>query len=317
MEYKQLFGIDFSVTELNVKDLPVYLTARRSFFRMSYSETDFILVKTSETERFGVLALQKQSGIIAEKYGIPVAFGFDNMTRSQRDSLLEKNVPFVSESGQLYLPFLGMALRNQFAHPKEVKKEKMMPITQALFLYLLYYCNDNPILKKDAAEALGVTRTSITRASEQLGAMGLIVQEAYGKECRMRMNEKGRSAFEKAKPYLINPVQQTVTIKSQKQYEAYPLSGESALAQQTMLGVPKIPARAVFKGVIEIEKLQDIDTRWDTDGDVMRLELWKYNPNLYVKNGAVDPVSLYMCFENNVDERIEGAIEEYLENYKW
>ncbi len=315
MKYKHLFGIDFNVTEIKTRDLPVYLTARRSFFRMSHSEVDFILVKVSEREKFGVLAFEKQAKIIAEKYGIPVAFGFNNMTRSQRDSLLEKNIPFISETGQLYLPFLGMALRDQFVHPKEIKKEKMMPVTQALFLYLLYNGNDNPVLKKDAAEAIGVTRTSITRASDQLDVMGLITQEAYGKECRMITNEKGRNAFEKAKPYMINPVQQAVTIKSQKQYEIYPLSGESALAKQTMLGIPKIPARAVFKGKIDIGEIQDIDTRWDTDGDVMRLELWKYNPSLYVKNGVVDPISLCMCFENNVDERIEGAIAEYLEDY--
>ncbi len=314
---KKIFGIDFNITEIKVKDLPVYITARRSFFKMSHSEIDFILVQVSEKERFGVLAFEKQARIIADRYGIPVAFGFGNMSRSQRDSLLEKNIPFISESGQLYLPFLGMALRDRFTHPKEVKKEKMMPITQALFLYLLYYGNGKPILKKDAAEALGVTRTSMTRASEQLDAMDLIIQETHGKECHMRIKEKGRDAFEKAKPYLINPVQQTVTIKSQKQYEKYPLSGESALAKQTMLGAPNVPVLAAFKSRINIEKIQDIDIRWNTDGNVLRLELWKYNPSLYVKKGVVDPISLYMCFENNIDERIEGAIEEYLGDYKW
>lgn len=315
MKYKKLFGIDFNITELKVKNLPVYLTARRSFFKMAYYETEFVLVKVSEKEKFGVLALEKQARIIAGKYGIPVAFCFDNITRPQRDSLLEKNVPFISESGQLYLPFLGMALQDQFIHPKEVKIEKMMPVTQALFLYLLY--NGNPVLKKDAAKALGVTRTSITRASDQLDAMGLIVQEMYGKECHMSTNGQRLQLFEKAKPYLINPIQRTAMIKPKKQHDAYPLSGESALSKQTMLNVPKIPVRAVYKAEITAEEIQDIDVRWNTDGDVMQLELWKYNPDLYAKNGVVDPVSLYMCFENNADERIEGAIEEYLEGYKW
>ena len=317
MGFKKLFGIDFHMTEMEVKDLPVYLTARRSFFKMSYSETEFVLVKVAEKEKFGVLALEKQARIIAEKYGMPVAFSFQNITRSQRDSLLEKNIPFISESGQLYLPFLGMLLKDQFVHPKEVKKEKMMPVTQALFLYLLYYGEGHPVLKKDAARALGVTRTSITRASDQLDAMGLIIQEMHGKECHMSTNGQGLKLFEKAKPYLINPVQRAVMIKSEKQYETYPLSGESALANRTMLNIPKIPSRAAYKAEIVTEEIQDIDIRWTQDDDVMQLELWKYNPDLFVKNGTVDPVSLYMCFENNVDERIEGAIEEYLEDYKW
>lgn len=43
-------------------------------------------------------------------------------------------------------------------------------------------------MKKQAAEFLGVTRTSLTRASEQLSAMGLILQEACGKQYYMWMD---------------------------------------------------------------------------------------------------------------------------------
>ena len=142
-------------------------------------------------------------------------------------------------------------------------------------------------------------------------------EETYGKECHMYANGQGLQLFEKAKSYLINPIQRSIMVKLQKQYEQYPLSSESALAEQAMLNIPKIPARAVYKAETVAEEIQDIDVRWNTDGDVMQLELWKYVPDLYAKNGIVDPVSLYMCFENNADERIEGAIEEYLEGYKW
>ena len=317
MDYKKMFGVEFNKAEMKVKDLPVYLTARRSFFRMSYHELEFILIKVSEKEKFGVVAFEKQAKIISEKYGIPVAFDFENITRPQRDSLIGRNIPFISESGQLYLPFLGMALSDRFVRQKEIQADKMMPVTQALFLYLLYFGKDNPILKKDAAEALGVTRTSITRASDQLDTMGLIKQEYYGKECRMITNGKGLDLFEKAKPYLINPIQQTVITESESSFLSFPLSGESALSENTMLNEPKIPARAVYKGKKDVEKIHNIDVRWNTDNNVIRLELWKYDPTIYEKNGIVDPVSLYMCFENNVDERVEEAMKDYLEDYKW
>ena len=41
------------------------------------------------------------------------------------------------------------------------------------------------------------------------------------------------------------------------------------------------------------------------------------DPARFMKDGLVDPVSLAMSFEGNADERIEGAIEEYLEDYSW
>lgn len=317
MEYRKIFGVDFVQTEMNVKDLPIYLTAGRSFYKLSFSGIEFILIKVSEDERFGVIALEKQERLLEEKYCLPVAFGFDHITRSQRDSLLEKNIPFISESGQMYLPFLGMALNSRFTRTKEVNKEKMMPSTQALFLYLLYFSENKPVLKKDAAEAIGVTRTSITRAGDQLEVMGLISQEMHGRECHMITKEKGAALFEKAKPYLINPIQQEITTVIDKKYESFPLSGESALADQTMLNFPGIPVRAVYKARINTEKLSNVDVRWHPDDNVVQLELWKYDPCLYERNGVVDPVSLYMCLENNVDERVEGAIEDYLEGYQW
>ena len=317
MDHMKILGVDFNREEIKVRDLPVYITAKRSFFRMSHKEMEFILVRLSEKEKFGVVAYEKQAKIILEKYGIPVAFEFENMNRTQRDGLLERNVPFIYKTVQLYLPFLGMALSDRFVHQKKTKTEKMMPVTQALFLYLLYFCKDNPVLKKDVAKALGVTRTSITRASDQLDAMGLIRQENHGKECHMITNGKGIELFEKAKPYLIDPVQQTVTTVVDKDSLSLPLSGESALSKQTMLNAPKVPVRAVYKSKIDIKSLQNVDVRWDTDSNVMQIELWKYDPSLYEKNGVVDPVSLYMCVENNVDERVEGAMKDYLEEYQW
>jgi len=315
--YKQLFGVDFGVAKMKTEDLPVYLTSGRLFFILSYSETKFILIEVSKKEKFGVIALKKQAMTISEKYNLPVAFCFENISRSQRDSLLEKNIPFISESGQLYLPFLGMALKSKFVNSKVVKKEKMMPVTQALFLHLLYNSSGKTVLKKDAAEFLRVTRTSITRASDQLSVMGLITQEMHGKECHISTTEQGLRLFEIAKPHLINPIMRTVNIESDNKFNTIPLSGESALATVSMLNYPKIPTRAAYKDEIDINDIQEIDVRWNQKNNVIQLELWKYDPGLFEKHGAVDPVSLYMCYENNVDERIEGALQEYLEEYKW
>ena len=315
--FKTLFGIDFAVEEIDSRTLPVYLSARRSFFRLSWAGNDFILVKVSPKEKFGVIAFEKQAVLILEKYGMPVAFEFENISRAQRDSLIEKNIPFISDAGQLYLPFLGMALSNRFTKPKEIRAEKMMPVTQALFLYMLYRSGGGPIIKKDAADALGVTRTSITRASDQLSDMEIILQEMRGKEYYMSVTENGKALCEKARPYLINPVQKVITISEKDVHKEFPLSGESALSKCTMMNPPAIPVYAVYKADVDSDKLHEIDIRWEPEEKVIQLELWKYDPNLFAKDGIVDPVSLSMCFEENADERIEGSLEDYLEEYEW
>lgn len=316
-DYMNLFGLSFQIEEFKTKGLPIYLTTGRSFFKLSYGDNRFLLVCIPENEKFGVRAIEKQEIFLSEKYGLPVAFKFQSISRTQRDSLISANVPFISESGQLYLPFLGMALCNKFPKSKEVKGGKMMPATQALFLYMLYQSEGKPVMKKDAADYLGITRTSITRASDQLNAMGLISQESIGKECLMTVNGSGIELYKMAKPFLINPIQSIITTRMYKGYESNLLSGESALAKCTMLNAPRIPSRAVYKAGVDQKQFSKIDIRWEPDIEAVNLELWKYNPDLFAHNGIVDPVSLAMCFEGNVDERIEGSIEDYLEGYKW
>lgn len=316
-EYKKLFGIDFAKSKMSSRDLPLYLSARRSFYKLSYSGIEFILIKLSSDEKFGVVAFKKQANQISAQYGMPVAFAFDNVSRLQRDSLINQNIPFISESGQLYLPFLGIALQNRFYNSTIVLAQKMMPVTQALFLYMLYNNDAKPLIKKVAAEKIGVTQMSITRASEQLSAMGLVTQERKGKETFMLATASGSQWYEMAKSYLISPIQRTITTPREKWYSSCPLSGESALANQTLLNNPKIEVRAVLKSKVDIKKMQSVDTRWESYKDVVLLELWKYDPGLFAKNGIVDPISLAKCYENNVDERIEASIEEYLEGIKW
>lgn len=313
-----LFGLVFQAEKLETKGLPLYLTAGRGLQRLSFADQSFVLVKVPEDERFGVIALEKQAELLSGKYGIPVAFEFDSISRSQRDSMLERNISFISGSDQfLYLPFLGIALSNHFKHPKIVKTEKMMPATQALFLWLLYRAHGKPVMKKDAAKAIGVTRTSLTRASEQLSAMELISQQKSGKEILIKAEYDGIELYRQAKPFLINPVQKIITVQNDRNYDKLPLSGESALAECTILNPPTVPSRSVWKDAVGHDAIQEIDIRWEPKAEPIKLELWKYDPTLFSRHGIADPVSVAMSFENNADERIEGAIEEYLEGYAW
>ena len=53
--------------------------------------------------------------------------------------------------------------------------------------------------------------------------------------------------------------------------------------------------------------------RYTESERVFRVQLWKYNPSYFAREGRVDPVSLACTFKGNEDERIEMCIEELLE----
>lgn len=314
----ETFGTGFQVERIDrIKDLPVYMTFGRSFYKAYDGDICFFIVEVDDEKRFGVVSLDKQRHLYEEKTSLPVVYYFAHINKTQRDSLINHRIPFIADEKQLYIPFLGIAIHNLFKSKRVIKTDKMMPITQSLFLYLLYECQGKKVMKKDAANFLDVTRTSITRSSEQLLAMGLIKQESSGKESYMYMVDSGYDLFNKAKEYLINPIQEAYVTEYNDILKDMPISGEPALSKYSMINPSKISCVAVDKSILKKHSFEPLDEKWDISRNMIEIEFWKYNPVLFAKNGVVDPISLYMTKLGSQDERIEGALEEMLERYKW
>lgn len=316
-QLSKVYGLELAVSgEIQLRDIPIYMAAGRKFFEAECCGVRFLLVSIPEADRLGGVALGKQLVKYRSASEFPVAFLLDRLTYSQRTALIQKQIPFISEPDQIYLPFLGVMLRNTLSHAAPVQTDKMMPATQMLFLLLAYRGQDG-FLKKDAAEYLGLTRASVTRASAQLAAMGLIREERNGKEVRMYPVNSGMAYYRAARPYLVNPVQKTVYARLDAEGQGFVRCGESALASGTMLNPPGIPEAAIGKDDEIIKEMQIIDPKWEDAAGVSKIEIWKYAPELFAPNGCVDPISLAMSLEGNGDERIEDALEEYMEAYKW
>lgn len=314
---KSLFGMECKVSQIQLKGLPIYLIAGRKLAQVCTEDITFLLVFLSEKDKFGAVALAKQIVLYQQNSGLDVAFYFERLTKVQRDALIKHRIPFFSVPDQIYLPFLGIAIKNNFKKNHIVSVDKMMPVTQSLFLYLLYNQEYDYILKKQAAEKLGLTRTSITRASEQLKQMGLITELNCGKEVHMSTPFCGLELFEKAKPYLINPIQKRICISEKDKPENILVAGESALSMGSMLGAPREITYAIYKKEDIIKSWSEIDPKWQTDEPVCYVELWKYDPVVFARNGSVDPVSLAMSLRDDEDERVQGELQTYLEEYKW
>lgn len=316
-QLQSAFGLKFHAEPVQgIKGLPLYMLNGRSFYKLEAYGIPFLLVALSENDQFGVVALEKQLVKYSEAAGMNVAYGIPTLTRVQRDALTARSIPFISVPGQLFLPFLGIELQNRFRAEKKAASELMTPASQSLFLYFLYEVKDGSVLKKQAADALGLTRTSITRASAQLSAMGLIAEEAAGKEIHMKAARTGRELLEQATPYLISPVFRKMKVEKCPALSLLPAAGESALSLKTTLNAPSIPVLAVKKDDLVVKKLQTVDDRWEPGHDMVEVELWKYDPLIFAKDRIVDPVSLMMSLRDVQDERVEGELKDYREGIR-
>ncbi len=311
---KNTFGIDCSSEEIRLKGLPLYLLSGRKIYKVTVGSVQFILVELQAKDRFGAVALQKQMAIYYKKTEMDVAFAFSDFSKVQRDALISRGIPFIAGTDQVYLPFLGILFRNNFKKKMELPEERMMPATQSLFLYLLYSKRDF-VIKKQAAEELNLTGTSITRASGQLRNMKLLLEEQRGKEIYMKLVADGLEMYKMAENYLINPVQKVIYVEGAEKYGL--LAGESVLSRHSMLSEQTTRTYALYKGSDVVSQLKEIDPKWQTGENICRLELWKYDPELFAVDGEVDPVSLAKSLSDNDDERVQGELEDFMEEYKW
>lgn len=51
--------------------------------------------------------------------------------------------------------------------------------------------------------------------------------------------------------------------------------------------------------------------------EATEIEVWKYPPELFARNGKVDPLSLYLSLADTKDERIEIAIDALMKEFPW
>lgn len=291
--------------------LPIYLQDNRSFFKVSVSGRSFVIVFFQSLDRFNVKTIKKQLVSYQKFIGESVVCGFDKITTFQRKSLIENDIPFVSNNGQMYLPFMGVYFE-KCAKTEDSKLDHFMPVTQLLFLLFLY--GDNSYTKSGAAKKLRVKPMSVTRASRQLADIGLIREEKHGTEVWMIINEEDRKAFyEKGEPYLIDPIQSVVYVPNARVDSGTPESGEFSLSKRSDLGYPEYAEFAFYKDDPGIRDIAGVDPDLNETDNLVRIQKWKYDPSLFSIDGMVDPVSLICSLGYINDDRIHRCLEQVRE----
>lgn len=86
----------------------------------------------------------------------------------------------------------------------------------------------------------------VNHAVRELVALELVSVKRVGREDWVAGTITGRKLYETAKPYMITPVKKRVYARMQEKLREFPLAGESALAERTMLCEPMVECRAIF-----------------------------------------------------------------------
>lgn len=300
---KSIFGIPIRYEAWNKQSsLPLYIKGSYDF-RMAYI-VDKRCIIIAPTEELATLpALKKQIAKIQEVDRVPVVLELRTVSFYRRKSLIENQIPFVTEK-QAFLPFIGTMLTDEKEPKKQV--EKFVFSTQQLFLLYLY-SKKKRLYVSEAAKKFPFTAMTLTRAVKQLEATSLFLVTKDGVNKVIESKYERLELFEKAKRYLSTPVRKTGYIdKSQVTFDMV-YAGETALTEKTMLN----PSRIVTYAVSD----KDFDKKLLTDELIdpekqVRLELWAYDPKMFSNENTADNLSVALSFGDTADERMEEAVEE-------
>ncbi len=234
-----------------------------------------------------------------------------------RKRLIEYNLPFIIPGNQMYLPGLGLDLREHFKRMKE-NRHIFSPSTQAVFLYILYQRHDTEYTPTDMAKKLSYTSMTMTRAFNELNQAEIGRHISRGKERLLAFTESSNILWNKALPFLKTPVWKRLYITALVKEIPAVTAGLSALASYSMLAEPSVPIFALSKDEWKVLCQQHTIIELDMpEQGAIEIELWNYSPALFAQGGIVDRLSLYLSLKHNSDERVSAALEHMMEGFGW
>lgn len=302
------------------KKAPYYLQDAFEFCELELLNQRILLAIDYGRKSRPAATVRDQTNALTKLAGLPVAYVTKALASYERKRLVQQKVPFIVPGNQLYLPGLGIDLREYFRTRDTGLDTAFSPSTQAMLIAaLLRKPWEAAWRPTQAAETLGYTVMTASRAVKELTDAGVAERRGTSKRMSVYLGDHPSELWERAKPFLRSPVKRTVWADpiSALELDQAPVAGLSALAQDTMLAEPKWPVRAMGTREWHAAVRRGFETLPEPVDGTYEWQIWTYDPKLGGARKVVDPLSLTLSLERESDERIQRAIEDLKEQLPW
>lgn len=282
-----------------------------------------LVVPSDEADYPGIVKLRKHLDLVRKATDQIIAYVCKSLSIQDRRSLITHQVNFVQPGFQMFLPEMGLDLRESFRRRRERSAVgTLLPAAQAMLLSCLYadktddaYFTTNALLAD-----LGYSRVTLSKAVDQLTSLEVIRLAKSDLPWKTyAFNGSPAEVFRKAKQYLRSPVRKKIGI-TRSTISMGPgvfLAGETALARYTMLAEPTQAVWGMTKKVFDDMLTRDaLEVTDSVDAIEEWVEIWAY-PSLAKTQYVADAASLFLSLDSNPDERIQIALDELKEQVNW
>ncbi len=301
------------------RKLPYFLRDLYSLYTCDLLKQPWLVMVSRDDVDITPATIGKHMLQLQKKWDHEVLLLSSSLPTYNRKRLIKHKISFVVPGNQMYLPTLGIDLREHIRRLRTGKSKKFSPSTQVVILAILYDWSNEGVTPSQLAKRLGYTSMTMTRAYDEIEAAGIANVEIKSRKRQLRIDEDKQSFWQRCLEYMRSPVGKRVKILfTNDATKNYNHAGESALSRYSMLTDPPWSVIAMsqndwkgIQGALELEELP-----FHEPGTI-EVEVWKYPPELFAKDGLVDPLSLYLSLKETKDERVEMALDDLKECYPW
>lgn len=297
--------------------LPLVLREGYDFFETSiYDQRCVLLVPKFPGEITPAIISKHIEQLRKYLHSLPI-YLTESMTPFNRRRLIQHKVPFIVPHNQMYLPFLGLDLREHFTGSRKRRIEGLTPSSQAILIWLLYEEGAAQYSVNRLSQIFGYSTMTISRVFNELEALSIVESRKEGRQ-RVIISPIDKKIWDTRRDYLCSPVRNRKFLSILAPTIEGVRAGLSALAGYTMIAEPRIPVYACTP--TEWKRLradEGVEVLPEAEPGAVEIEIWSYSPHVCARNGLVDPLSLYLSFQDTHDERVESALEKLTGVFPW
>lgn len=301
-------------------DLPFYLQEAFDLCTLKIAGQTVILVHPKPNRSQSLREIRVHLARMAEFLGAPTLLWVETLAPYERRNLIQQHVPFLVPGNQLYLPPLGIDLREYFPRSKIKHCDAFTPSTQALFIWFMLNqpVGDEWQPSVDAA-ALGYSAMTAGRAIDELVQANVAQVVTVGRRKLLRLLGTREQAWDQARPFLRSPVKRTVWAQPSRHLNADGLrmTGLTALAEYSLLDAPKNRCLAMNLDQWRTARENGVRETTDAEPDAILVEIWAYEPAMRAHSKTVDVVSLWLSLQGDDDPRVQTALDELRGKFPW
>jgi DNA-binding transcriptional ArsR family regulator len=296
--------------------LPFFLQDAYLFYEVSLLGVPSLIMESRDVVELSPAVVRDHIERIKEQSNKLCIYLRPAVSAYNRKRLIEQRVPFVVPGKQMYLPDLGIDLREHFRKLGGARKS-LSPAAQTVVLYELVFGTTPEITPSELATKLGYTRMTMTRALDELATQELAEVNRKGRERWLRFPSDRRALWQKAEPFMRSPVKKRIWAKHDRRFERWIIAGLSALPHYSMLNPPQASVFALSRSTWRQPQQDSVAESPFLENGGSELELWSYEPERFAQNRLADPFSLYLSLRENRDERVQQALSSMIEQIQW